>query len=219
MQTTTLHVKQRNESGKGVARKLRRSGRVPGVIYGGGDDPVLVSMEAQGALRLFEAISVENTILDLRLDDKDGERALVREIQLHPHRPQLLHVDFIRVKRGVPIEVQVPIHLTGVPDGVRNEGGLLDHVLHDLQVKCLPSKIPEVIEVDVTALMIGDVLRAGDIEVPEEVEVLVDPAMTVCGVAAPKIVDEDEEGLAVEEAEEEAEGVEAEATFGEEEAE
>jgi len=198
-----LNLLTRGESGKGAARKLRRAGRVPGVIYGGGDEPVMVSMEARETLQLFQSIPVDNTILNLSLDGEAGpEQALVREVQVHPYRTELLHVDFIRVQRGVPIEVHVPVHLMGLPDGVRNEGGVLEHVAHDITVKCIPSLIPEAIEVDVTGLGIGDVLRAGDLAMPDGVENLVDPERMICGVAAAR--------LAPDELEEEEEGVEAE---------
>lgn len=216
---TTLNLRTRHDSGKGVARKLRRAGRVPGVIYGGGDGPVLVSMEAHEALRLFQSISVENTILDLMVDDREAERALVREVQAHPYRTELLHVDFLRVRRGVAIEVNIPVHVIGVPAGVR-EGGILEHVVHDITVKCIPSKIPAAIEVEVSELETGDVLRAGDLEMPEGVENLVDPDQAVCAVVAPRgpepgeeEADEeavDEEGMPDEDAaaEEEAGGAE-----------
>lgn len=198
-----LNLLKRGESGKGAARKLRRAGRVPGVIYGGGDDPVMVSMEARETLQLFQSIPVDNTILNLSFDgEANPEQVLVREVQVHPYRTELLHVDFMRIQRGVPIEVHVPVHLLGQPDGVRNEGGVLDQVAHDITVKCIPSLIPEAIEVDVTQLGVGDVLRAGDIEMPEGVENLVDPERMICGVAAAR--------LAPEELEEEEEGVEVE---------
>ncbi len=194
---TKLKLETRARSGKETARKLRRAGRVPGVIYGGGDTPVLVSMETREVLNLFQSISVDNTILDLHVDDGSAERGLVREIQVHPYRSELLHVDFIRVRRGVPIEVQVPLRFTGIADGVRNSGGVLDQVVHSLPVKCIPSMIPEGIDVDVTALAVGDVIRAGDIEMPDGVESLADAGKTICGVAAPSVsqelVDEEEE--------------------------
>ncbi|MCY3677679.1 MAG: 50S ribosomal protein L25 [Gemmatimonadetes bacterium] len=197
-----LNLLTRDESGKGVARKLRRAGRVPGVIYGGGGEPVMVSMEARETLQLFQSIPVDNTILNLSLDgEASPEQALVREVQVHPYRTELLHVDFIRVRRGVPIEVHVPVHLMGLPDGVRNEGGILEQVAHDIIVKCVPALIPEGIEVDVTGLGIGDVLRAGDVVMPEGVENLVDPERMICGVSAARLA---------EELEDEEEGVEAE---------
>lgn len=198
-----LNLLTRGDSGKGAARKLRRAGRVPGVIYGGGDEPVMVSMEARETLQLFQSIPVDNTILNLSLDGEAGpEQALVREVQVHPYRTELLHVDFIRVRRGVPIEVHVPVHLMGLPDGVRNDGGILEQVAHDIIVKCVPSLIPEAIEVDVTGFGIGDVLRAGDVVMPEGVENLVDPERMICGVSAAR--------LAPQELEDEEEGIEAE---------
>lgn len=194
---TTLNLRTRNDSGKGVARKLRRAGRVPGVIYGGGESPVLVSMEARAALNLFQSISVENTILQLTVDDSESERALVREVQVHPYRTELLHVDFLRVQRGVAIEVHVPIHITGVPEGVKL-GGVLDQVLHDIVVKCVPSRIPPSIDIDVTDLGPGEVVRAGDLELPEDVVGISDPDLTVCAVVTAKVAEEEEEEEAVE---------------------
>ena len=206
-----LNLERREGAGKGVARKLRRAGRVPGIVYGGEGEAVKVSMEAQEALNLFHAISVDNTILDLEIDGGAAEQALVRDIQTHPHRAELIHVDFLRIQRGVAIEVQVPVHLEGTPEGVRAEGGLLDHIVHDIPVKCIPSLIPEFIAVDVSHLMIGDAVRANELDMPEGVENLLDPERTICLVAAPKAVEEevpevDEELLEGEEVEgEEAE--------------
>ena len=197
---TTLNLTTRHNSGKGVARKLRRAGRVPGIIYGGGGEPVPVSMEAREALHLFHSISVENTILNLMVDDREAERALVREVQVHPYRTELLHVDFLRVRRGVAIEVHVPVHMTGVPAGVR-DGGILEHVFHDITVKCVPSRIPEAIEVDVSHMEAGDVLRVGDLEMPEGVENLSDPEQAVCAVAIPKAPDLDDEEVVDEDVE------------------
>lgn len=194
---TTLNLRTRNDSGKGVARKLRRAGRVPGVIYGGGAGPVLVSMETREALTLFQAISVENTILQLMVDEAESERALVREVQVHPCRTELLHVDFLRVQRGVAIEVHVPIHITGVPEGVR-QGGVLDQVIHDIVVKCIPSKIPPAIDLDVSELGPGEVIRIGDLDLPEGVASLSDPALAVCAVVTAKeeeVEDEEEEAV------------------------
>ena len=188
-----LNLETRDASGKGVARKLRRAGRVPGVIYGGGGDPLLVSMDSRETFNLFQSIPVDNTILQLHVGDRKSERALVREVQVHPYRPELLHVDFIRIRRGVPIELQIPLHFVGLPEGVRSEGGTLEQVIHDITVKCVPSRIPEAINVDVSHLGIGDVVRAGEIDMPEGVENLMDPGRTICGVAVPRAIEEEEE--------------------------
>ncbi len=211
----TLNLTARHDSGKGVARKLRRAGRVPGVIYGGGEETVLVSMEAHEALHLFQSISVENTILNLMLEDREAGRALVREVQVHPYRTELLHVDFLRVQRGVAIEVHVPVHMVGVPAGAR-DGGVLEHIGHDITVKCVPSRIPGAIEVDVSHLEAGDVLRVRDLEMPEGVENLTDPEQAVCAVSIPKGPEPTEEEDEDEEAAPDEEGVAAEETGGSE---
>ena len=186
-----LNLEPRERAGKGVARKLRRAGRVPGVVYGGDGDAVMVSMESREAINLFQNISVENTILELDLEG-DSTQALVREIQTHPHRTELIHVDFMRITAGVAIEVSVPLHLIGIPQGVRSEGGMLDQIFHDVPVKCIPSAIPEVIEVDVSHLEIGDALRAKDLTMPPDVENLLDPERTICLVSAPRAEEEEE---------------------------
>ncbi len=190
---TTVHLERRSESGKGAARKLRRAGRVPGVIYGGDQDPVLVSGDAQTMLRLFQSISVENTVLGLYLDGKRAGRGLVRELQAHPFRPELLHMDFLRLQRGVAVEVSVPVILKGVPPGVKQGGGILDQLEHDLPVRCTPSQIPEAIHADVSEMEIGDTLRAADVDFPDEVESLSDPQQAVCSVLAPRLQEEDED--------------------------
>ena len=211
----TLNLATRHDSGKGVARKLRRAGRVPGVVYGGGEETVLVSMETREALLLFQSISVENTILNLMLEDREAGRALVREVQVHPYRTELLHVDFLRVQRGVAIEVHVPVHMAGVPAGAR-DGGVLEHILHDITVKCVPSRIPEAIEVDVSHMEAGDVLRVSDLEMPEGVESLTDPEQAVCAVSIPRAPELDEDEDEGEEAVPDEEGEVAEESDGSE---
>ncbi len=189
----TLKLETRDTAGKGVARKLRQNGRVPGIVYGAGEEPLMVSMEAHGAVRLFQEISADNTILDLVIDGKKGVRALAREIQVHPYKTQLIHVDFVRIQVGVAIEVHVPVHLIGTPEGVRTEGGLLEQPIHDVVVRCIPRLIPGDLSVDVTHLTIGDVLRAGEIDLPEGVELITDEKRTVCIVSAPRVVEEAED--------------------------
>ena len=180
----TLNLETRDGAGKGVARKLRQAGRVPGIVYGGDEDPIMVSMDHNTAVRVFQGISTDNTVLDLTIEGVGSTQALAREIQVHPHRTELIHVDFVRVQKGVKIEVQIPVHLVGTPDGVRTEGGVLEHIVHDMAVRCIPSKIPASIEVDITPLGVGDILRAGEIELPEGVELLLDAARTICTVSA-----------------------------------
>lgn len=208
-QTNTITATPREGRGKGDARKLRDTGRVPGVVYGRHEDTRAISLDAHELEQLFSRISVENTIIELSVEgEKEAVSTLVREVQSHPYRAQVLHVDFYQVHAGEELEVDVPIRLEGVPLGVREEGGVLDHVIHDLAVKCLPSKIPSVLTLDVSALEIGDSLHVRDIALPEGVTSMIDGERTVCGVAAPRLEEEPEEEEEGEEIEGLAEGEE-----------
>ncbi len=201
-QTATLKAVPRLESGKGVARKLRQTGHIPAVVYGGDDDTLSVTLDAHETLVLFRKISVENTIVALDVDKGDKIDTLVRAVQVHPYRDDILHIDFLRIQKGMAIDVNVPVNLTGVPEGVRLEAGILEQIIHDLSVRCIPSKIPEVIEIDVTALAIGDSIHVSDLPTEEGVEIQADSSRTICLVSMPRVVveptdeegDEDEEG-------------------------
>jgi large subunit ribosomal protein L25 len=208
---TALTARRRNETGKGAARRMRAGGQIPAVLYGKDQDPISITLDSREALRLFHSISVENTIVNVRIDDdKEDLETLVREIQMHPHRPDLVHVDFYCIERGVALEVDIPANYVGTPQGVR-DGGTLEVILHEFRVKCLPSKIPESVEVDVSALEIGDSIHASEISMEEDVEVLTDPGQTICLVSAPRAEEEIEEELVEgEEGLEGEEGVEGE---------
>ena len=204
-----LTAKRRSETGKGAARRIRAAGQVPAVLYGKDQDSIALTIDAREAGHLFHSISVENTIVNLKIEDEAEEmETLVREIQMHPFRPDIVHVDFYRIQRGVVIEVDVPVKYVGAPEGVKH-GGILDVILHEIRVKCIPSKIPETIEVDVSGLEIGESIHASEIETEEDVELLTDPIRTLCLVAVPKVevVEEEEE-------EELEEGVEVEGEEG-----
>ena len=203
-----LSVKRRSGRGKGAARRLRAEGQVPAVLYGKDQEAISLMVDAQEAGKLFHSISVENTIVNVKIDDDEEEmETLVREIQMHPFRDDIVHVDFYRIQRGVAIEVDVPVSYVGTPQGVR-DGGVLDVILHEVRVKCVPSKIPASFEIDISGLEIGDSLHADEIEVEDEVQLLTDAIRTLCLVAAPRVeeVEEEEEELEDLELAEAAEG-------------
>lgn len=207
---TELSAKSRDETGKGAARRLRDRGRVPAVVYGGDMETLPISVDAGEAEYLFRQISVENTLVDLKLDDHDEPlRTLVREIQAHPYKSELLHVDFYVITEGQEIEVQVPVNLNGIPVGVRESEGVLEQIVHELPVKCVPAAIPETVEIDVTELEMNEAVHVADIDLGEDVEILLEPERAVCTVVAPKVVvvepEVEEEELEVELAPEEAE--------------
>ena len=167
--TVELRVSRRPGDGKGEARKLRRAGRVPGVAYGPGleSTPVAVdSLELQHALNTDAGL---NAILKLDLDG-DEHLAIAREVQRHPSRREVQHIDFVTVTRGVEISVEVPLELTGEDDRpASRDGAVLEVALHSLPVSVLPLSVPDQIVVDVSELEAGDVLRVGDLDLPEGV--------------------------------------------------
>ena len=188
-----LSAQKRDGTGKGVARKLRQDGRVPAVLYGRDLESVHLSLDALEADHLFHSISVDNTIVELRVEgEKEAFQTLVREIQIHPWKTTLLHIDFLRIQKGVAVDVDVPVHLMGVPEGVKVEGGILEQIIHDLPVRCIPSKIPASIDIDVSALGLNEALHVLDIDLEEGIEVRIPPERRICSVAVPKAEEEPE---------------------------
>lgn len=191
MANATLKASRRDQGGKGAARKLRGTGRVPAVLYGHGDRTESLSLDAHELELLLHGISAENTLIGL---DIDGRRTdvLIREIQRHPYRPEVLHVDFLQVHAGEALKLQLPVRLLGTPVGVRDEGGVLDHVLYEIDVECLPKDIPDGADVDVSGLHIGESVRVHDISIPR-VTILTDGDLPVASVLAPKTAEADTE--------------------------
>jgi large subunit ribosomal protein L25 len=195
----TLKAELRDTRGKGPARKLRAAGQLPAVLYGAGADPLALTLDAHDTHLLFHSISVDNTIVNLEVEgQKVPVPTLVREIQTHSIRPDVLHVDFLRIEMGVEVELEVPIHLIGTPKGVRDDGGVLEQSFHHLPIRCIPSDIPEEILADVSELEIGDSIHVRDLSVPDGVEILVEGDRMVCSVQAPTVLksetEEEEDG-------------------------
>jgi large subunit ribosomal protein L25 len=156
MDAVNLTAASRNSTGKGTARSLRRDGKVPAVIYGHGRDPQALAVEKIAVNKLLEVIGGETAPV----------KAIVREVQRNPvRRADVIHLDLYAVVATEPIIVDVPVHIIGTAEGVRNQGGVLDHHLHRLTIKCLPGDIPEHVEIDVTALGVGDAIHVSDITV------------------------------------------------------
>ncbi len=185
MASATLSASVRENSGKGVARSLRGAGRIPAVIYGHGRDPQSLSIETRELEKLLSHISAENTVIDLTVEGKSA-RTIIREIQRHPFKRQILHVDFQELVAGEKIIVRVPIILMGVPDGVRMDGGILDQTMRELEVEVDPSDIPNHLELDVTKMIIGSSLHVSDMTLPAGVEIVGDEDASVAVVSAPR---------------------------------
>ncbi|HEU4682147.1 MAG TPA: 50S ribosomal protein L25 [Gemmatimonadales bacterium] len=185
-QQANLQAALRSNTGKGAARTLRRHGKVPGVIYGHNRAAEAVEIDTAALNKMLIGISAGTTILDVVVDGRPAVKALIREIQRDSVRPaEILHLDLYEVQADEKVTLSVPIHLVGVPDGVRNFGGVLDHVLRELEIEVLPADIPEHVELDVTALTIGHSLFVRDLKV-EKAEVMNDPDTPVCTVVAPR---------------------------------
>ncbi|MGD0484374.1 MAG: 50S ribosomal protein L25 [Gemmatimonadales bacterium] len=184
-QTAQLSAELRTVHGTGEMRRLRRAGRTPAVIYGHGREPAALSVNSFDLGRLLESISPASTIVDLTVEGATY-KTLIREVQRHPLRPGVTHVDFYEVKAGEKITLEVPVHLVGIPDGVRNQGGTLDQVLRMVAIEVLPGDIPERVELDVTVLTIGKSLPVSALVIPNA-KILTDAGLTVCTVVAPRV--------------------------------
>lgn len=197
-QQVALRVEARTDTGKGAARSLRRAGRIPGVIYGHNRQPEAVVVDAPAFRRTLTSLGSLSTIVDVTIGDRAPVRALIREIQRNPVQlTEVLHVDFYEVSANEKLTVDVPIHFTGTSEGVRLGGGVLDQVLHALNVECLPKDIPEHIEVDVTALKVGESLHVRDVVIPN-VKILNDADLAICSVMASRAALEAEEAAGAE---------------------
>jgi large subunit ribosomal protein L25 len=211
METVALNVRSREETGKGVARSLRRQAQLPAVFYGRGLQPVPLAVKAGEVDKLISSAAGENVLIDLNIE-RDGStqshRAMIKEIQVDPLKQTILHVDFYAISMDEKISLEVPVTLTGEAVGV-SEGGILQQVRRSIEINCLPDRIPEALEVDVSNLAIGDSLHVSDLGVPEGVEVLAEERLTVATVVPPA---KEEEIIAeIPEEEEEREEVEEEA--------
>lgn len=179
-------AQRRTVTGKGAARTLRRQGKIPAVIYGHDRAPEALQLDAAGFAKLLTGISAGTTILDVALEGAAPVKALIREIQRDPLRASdILHVDFYEVRADQKITLEVPIHLTGVPDGVRNFGGVLDQVMYRVEIRVFPADIPEGVDLDVTNLAIGHAMFVRDLTIPKA-EILNDPGQAICSVVAPR---------------------------------
>ena len=196
-QQANLQASTRSTTGKGAARTLRRQGKVPGVIYGHNRQAEALAIDSGALNKMLIGISAGTTVLDVVVDGRPAVKALIREIQRYSLKPsEILHLDLYEVRADEKVTLAVPIHLVGVPDGVRNFGGVLDHVLREIEIEVLPADIPEHVELDVTALTIGHSLFVRDLKI-EKAEILNEPDTPVCTVVAPRA---EEEPAPVEEA-------------------
>jgi large subunit ribosomal protein L25 len=218
----TIEAELREDFGKNASRRMRRQGRIPAVVYGGGGQAIPVAVDPKKVAQVLYSESGHNTLFTVEIQGRAPARVMLRDWQVEPVRGDLLHVDMVRVTIDTRLKLKVPVHLSGEPEGVKTQGGILDFVLREVEVECLPDDIPEHITVAVSGLTLGRNLRAGDLPLAERVKLLTDPTRVVAHVIAPKAEEEKPaEAVAVEVAEPEVirkgkaeEGEEGEAEAG-----
>jgi large subunit ribosomal protein L25 len=185
MPEIVVEARPRADVGKNVNRRLRAQGLIPGVLYGARKQAVPVAVSPKEIGTILRSASGENTLFDLQLDGS-RRKVILKEFQVEPIKGRLLHADFYEVALDQTLEVTVHIELSGVPVGVKVEGGVLDFVTRELEVECLPTEIPAKIVVDVSELALGKHVRVSDIKVPDRVKVLTDPDVVIAHVVAPR---------------------------------
>lgn len=185
MEMRELTIRKRDGIGKGPAKRLRRSGQVPATLYGGAT-AVNVAVAPKDILRLIHGHGGSTQLFRVTMEGTtDGKMAIIRDMQFDPVSEDLIHVDLQEVAMDRAIQVSVAVHHVGEAVGVKDTQGILEMVLREVRVSCLPGNIPELLEADVTSLAIGDVLKVKDLKVPQGVRILNDPNQAVVTVAPP----------------------------------
>jgi len=197
----TIEAEAREDFGKNSSRRLRHAGRIPGVVYGGGGQAIPVTVDPKKVSQILHSESGHNTVFTLEVKGRAPARVMLCDWQVEPVQGGLLHVDMLRISADTRLKLKVPVQLKGEPYGVKTEGGVLEVILREVELECLPDDIPENITVDISDFKIGRSLRVGDLPVGERVKMITDPTRMVAHVIAPRT-----EETKVEEA---VEGVEA----------
>jgi large subunit ribosomal protein L25 len=216
MADVILQAEPRTNLGSRNAGRIRREGLLPAVVYGLQTDPLSVTVSARELDHALHSESGANTLITLKLAGQDDALALARQIQRHPTRNELVHVDFVRISRDVEVAAEIPLDIEGEPPGVK-EGGVLEQLFFSITVEALPGNIPTSITVDVSHLALGDQLRVADLPIPAGVSVQHEPDELVVQVSIPRGLTEEEEAAEAALEAAEAEGGEGAAAEGAEE--
>ena len=220
--STQYQIQTSARTGKGTSesRKYRRAGNVPAVLYGAGKDNQSLLLDHNEILRNLKTEGFQSAIIDIHTEN-GTEQAILRDVQMHPYKMQVLHVDFQRVSATEKIHIAVPLHFIGGEEcpGVYNEGGIESHLINEVDVECLPADLPEYLEVDISGLHLHESVKLSDIKVPEGVVITAllheGEDQTIASILAPKAIEEEEVVEAEEELVEGEEEEGAEPTEGE----
>ncbi len=186
MERVTIHVDKREEKGKGAARSLRRNEMIPAVLYrGGGSLPIKINKKE--VMQFINTTSGEQIMVNLEFSDGDSKLALMKEFQVDPAKRELLHADFFEVSLTEKLKLSVPVSTTGEPVGVKRDGGILQNVLREIEIECLPDKIPGHIRVDISNLEIGQSFHVRDLDLGSDVKIFTDPQEVIANIVAPVV--------------------------------
>ena len=210
-----LVAEARTDVGKGASRRLRRDGKLPGIVYGTGKEASMITLQHNTVMHNLEHEAFYSQILSLKTGS-ETESVVLKDLQRHPYKRTLLHIDLLRVDANETLTMRIPLHYINEEKctGVKNEGGIISHLMTDIDIVCLPKDLPEYIEVDMLEVALNDTLHLSDLKLPEGVEIHAllhggDDSQPVASVNAPKVVASDEAEDAAAAAEEAAEGAEA----------
>jgi large subunit ribosomal protein L25 len=195
MERITLNAEKREETGKGAARSLRRQDMIPAILYrGGGSVPIKVSKKE--IVNFINTTAGEQVMVTLQFKDGENKLALMKDFQVDPTKRELLHADFFEVSLTEKVRVNMHVTTTGEPIGVKRDGGLLQNVLREIEIECLPDKMPGHVKIDISGLEIGQSLRVSELNLGEDIKILTDPDEVIANIIAPLV----EEVAPVEEA-------------------
>lgn len=192
MEIIKLSATRRQESGKGPSNRLRRTGNIPAICYGKGLEAFPVAVSPKALLEVLKSAHGKNSVIELAVENGDKLTVMVRDYGYHPISRELVHADFLQVKLDQPVDVEIPVRCVGKSKGVAG-GGILQQIFRTLPIRCLPEKIPAVVEIDITELDLGDTVKAGAVPLPEGVKTRLPEDQTVVVVAVPE---KGEEGAA-----------------------
>jgi large subunit ribosomal protein L25 len=185
-----ITVKNRETNGSADARRLRRDGWVPGVIYSDGTAARMISLPKHEFEQMLRHHTSEHVMIKIQIDGGKEESVLLKDVQHDALTSGVVHVDLQKVAMDKKLRLEIPVELIGEAEGVRNQGGVLDHLLHYIEIECFPADIPETINVDVSALKLGDMLAVKDIQIDAKYTILLDAEVGVASVSLPKVVEE-----------------------------
>jgi large subunit ribosomal protein L25 len=184
-----IEVERRETSGKKSRREIAKLGMIPGVVYGGGKDPVPIAVDPKKIIQIMRSEKGQNSILLFSLKGTKSQRhVMVKDFQIEPTTNRLIHADFKRIMLDEKIRVKVPIQLDGVAWGIKNQGGIVDVIMREVELECLPSEIPDRLHVDLTPLKVGDSIKLADLKVDEKVKIWEDDLhQPIVVIAAPRV--------------------------------